>query len=252
MFGIRYLLVVVFFVVLGLPTMADIIWPAENAWIPVLKEYGYYADDEGDATPGSVDLIGTTNTYSAGYWDIVENGYTTTGSDAFMMRMRVGGGSAPYVWMALMDTDGNTNDVEWAMQLVQSGGTDNVRLVQAIVGGPTIGEVQLSGTAAWSGNLAEFSQWTAIPSTTHYHVDFAVPWDAFSASTGLTNLNDIRVVLGTSTTHSGFNNGDAPLGVAFSEQVSSVLSENIPEPAAVTLIIGVGFGMLVVRRLLSR
>lgn len=256
MYSIKHLLVTVFLVGLGLPTMADIIWPADGAWNPVYKGSDYYYDAAGDVTGGGnpqLDLIGTTNTYSAGYWAVVNGGYTGTGSDAFIMRMRLGGdgSSSPNAWIALLDTDGDTSDVEWALEVVQSGGTDNVRLVQAIVGGPTIGEVTLTNSPVWSGNIPEFSRWTAIPSTTptQYHLDFAVPMDAFLASTGLADLHDTRVVLGTSTTHTGFNNGDFPLGALFSEQVSNVLSENVPEPAVVTLIIGAGFGMLVSRRL---
>lgn len=253
---IRYLLCVGFVLVLGLPSMATIIWPADNAWNPVYKGSDYYNDPAGDVPPGNpqLDLIGTSNTYSAASWAIVQDGWDVGPQDALMMRMRVGadGSSSPNAWMALLDTDGNTNDVEWALQLVMSGGNDDVRLVEATTGGPTIGEVVLSGTPAWSGDIAEFSRWTAIPSTTQYHADFAIPWNSFEGVTGLTDLSDVRVILATSTTHTGFNNGDAPLGAGFSEQVSNLLSEDIPEPAAATLIIGMGSGMLFFRRRFSR
>ncbi|RKX36523.1 MAG: hypothetical protein DRP64_18525, partial [Verrucomicrobia bacterium] len=62
---------------------------------------------------------------------------------------------------------------------------------------------------------------------------------------------DIRTVLSTSTSHANINK-DAPLGMDLSDQISNVLSDNIPEPVAVILLMGVGGGMLVVRRIFKQ
>jgi len=235
-----------------LPTRADIIWPSENDWRALRIGTGYYYDTEGDTNPSPIDLIGTTDTYSAGYWAYAINGYVNGPSleDAFMLRMRVGGPSGNYVWQALLDTDGDATNVEWILELVQSGSGSGVALVQTAVGGSTIGAIDIgSNPRAWSGSLAEFSRWSAISDSTHYHVDFSIPWSDFSLITGITDPGQMRIVLSTSTTHANVINGDSPLGGSLGEQVSNILSENIPEPAVASLLIGAGTGIIICRRI---
>ena len=57
----------------------------------------------------------------------------------------------------------------------------------------------------------------------------------------------------TSTTHSNMNKG-APLGTDGSDSrlVSDALSETIPEPAVVSLLLGAGGGMLFYRRIFMK
>lgn len=235
-------------------TAADIIWPSDGDWTALRLGTNYYYDAEGDINPGQVDLIGTTDTYSAGYWGFVENGYVNGPSldDAFMFRMRVGGESGNYVWQTHLDTDGDATNVEWIFQLVQSGSNDGVNLIKTAVGGATLNDVDIgSNTVAWLGDLSLYSRWTAVDSSTHFHVDFAVPWTEFRSITGVSDLEQIRVVLSTSTTHANVINGDAPLGINLSEQISNVLSDNIPEPAVATLLFGAGFGIVAYRRIFN-
>ena len=65
---------------------ADIIWPSDNTWNALMQGNNFYYDAIGDSNPGAIDLVGTTNTYSAGYWALVEDGYDDGGStsDAIM------------------------------------------------------------------------------------------------------------------------------------------------------------------------
>lgn len=246
------------FVVHG--SRADIIWPSESAWNAMMRGTGFYYDPAGDKNPGAIDLIGTTDTYSAGYWALIEDGHVSGGvtNDAFMFRLRVGGQSGNYVWQAHLDTDGDASNVEWILQLVQSGkpSGQGVGLIQTAVGGPTLSDVDIgSNPFAWKMNASLYSRWTAVPDSTDYHVDIAVPWNTFTSITGVTESDEIRAVLSTSTSHSGIG-GDAPLGASLTDQISNVLSDdfhvlsdNIPEPAVASLLLGSGFGFLVFRRI---
>jgi hypothetical protein len=232
---------------------AEIIWPADEAWTALRRGSDFYDDVEGDKDPASIDLIGTKTTYSAGFWAYVDGGYSNALSlaAAFMVRMRMGGESGNYVWQALLDTDGDASSVEWIFQLVQSGSGDGVILVKTAVGGPTLNDVNIgSNTAVWTGDIPTFSRWTPISGSTHYHVDIAVPWTTFESITGVSDLNDIRMVLSSSTTHAGINK-DAPLGASLSDQVSNVLSDNIPEPAVASLLIGAGACVIFWRRIFT-
>ena len=233
---------------------ADIIWPADGDWIALRLGTNYYYDAVGDQSPAAVDLIGTKDSFSAGYWAYAMNGYDNGLSleDAFMVRMRVGGQSGNFVWQANLDTDGNTSNLEWIFQLVQSGSSDRVILVKTAVGGPTLNDVDIgSNTATWSGAVGQFSRWSPISGSSDYHVDIAVPWNTFTAITGVSEPNQIRVVLSTTTTHAGINK-DAPLGVSLTEQISNVLSDNIPEPTVASLLLGTGFGIVAYRRIFNR
>jgi hypothetical protein len=237
---------------------ADVVWPSDGEWTALQQGTDLYYDAIGDKNPGSIDLVGTTDTYSAGYSALIENGHVDGGitNDAFMFRLRLGGNgdSGKFVWQAHMDTDGDASNVEWILQLVQSGppSGQGVEFIQTSVGGTTLGDVDTgSNTSAWLGDINLYSRWTAVSNSTDYHVDIAVPWTTFTSSTGVTELEQIRTVLSTSTAHTGIN-GDAPLGASLTDQISNVLSDNIPEPAVASLLLGSGFGFLAFRRIFNR
>jgi hypothetical protein len=186
----------------------------------------------------------------------VENGDTVTEDDIFMFRMRVGGESGRYVWQAHLETDGNANDVEYILQLVQSGNPSDqgVELVKTSVGGPTLDdtEVEKKATAERLGDPSLYSRWTPVAgSATDYFVDIAIPWQILANKTGVAKLEDIRAVLATSSTHSGINK-DAPIGADLSLQISNALSDSIPEPAVVTLLLGAGGGLIFFQRIFKR
>jgi hypothetical protein len=240
---------------------ADVIWPADAEWNALMQGTGFYYDAAGDTTPAAIDLVGTTNTYSAGYWALVEDGHVSGGvtNDAFMYRLRVAndGGSPikPYVWQVSLDTDGDASNVEWILELIQSGPPNNrgVELIQTTVGGPTLEDVDTTGnSAAWQGDLSLYSRWESIAASSDYHVDIAVPWDTFKSVTGVTELEQLRAVLSTSVNQQNISGGDAPLGAALTDQISDVLSDTIPEPAVASLLLGSGFGFLVYRRMFNR
>ena len=153
-----------------------------------------------------------------------------------------------------LDTNGDASNVEWILQLVQSGppSGQGVELIQTATGGPTLGDIDIgSNTSAWLGDESVYSLWTAIPASSDYHVDIAVPWDTFTSVTGVTELDQLRAVLSTSPAHQSIG-GDTPLGADLTEQVSNVISDTIPEPAVASLLLGSGFGFLVFRRIFNR
>ena len=235
--------------------MADINWSiVDSEWVAVKTGTNYYNDVLGDQSPASTDLIGTADSYSAGYWAFVENGDVAAegSADAFMFRMRVGGNGGNYVWQAHLNTDANTNDVEFIFEVVQSGNPadQSVQLIATESGGPTLGDITVANKAApaWEGGLGAYSRWTQVDGSTDYHVDFAIPWTTLTNKTGVTRLEDIQAVLSTSSTHAGINK-DAPLGGDLSLQISSALSSNIPEPNSVALFVAMGGGILFTRRL---
>jgi hypothetical protein len=236
--------------------IADIAWPADEDWTALTKGTDLYHDAAGEINPAEVDLVGTVDSYSAGSWAFVENGDILGGTtnDAFMFRMRLrgNGDGKKFVWQAHLDTDGDSSNVEWIFQLVQSGNNDGVELIQTAVGGPTLGDVSTVANTSWLGELALYSRWSPIAGSTDFNVDFAIPWSEFSSITGATEIEQIRTVLSTSTTHANVINGDAPLGVTLSEQVSEVLSDSIPEPAVASLLLGAGGGIIFFRRFIKR
>ncbi|HSR87323.1 MAG TPA: hypothetical protein VLL07_00085, partial [Pontiella sp.] len=224
---------------------ADVIWPAEAEWNALMQGDNFYYDAVGDTTPAAIDLVGTTDTYSAGYWALVEKGHVSGGvtNDAFMFRLRVGndGGSPlkPYVWQVSLDTDGDASSIEWILELIQSGPPNKrgVELIQTSVSGPTLSDIDTAGnTAAWQGDLSLYSRWNSIAGSSDYHVDIAVPWDTFTSITDVTELGQLRAVLSTSVNQQNISGGDAPLGADLSEQISNVISDTIPEPTVVSLL----------------
>jgi hypothetical protein len=237
-------------------TMGDIVWPADEDWTALTQGSDLYHDVSGEINPAAVDLVGSASSYSAGLWALVEEGDTTGGitNDLFVLRMRLRGNGAgkKFVWQAHLDTDGNSSDVEWVLQLVQSGSNNGVELRQTAIGGPTLKDVSAAPNSSWLGDLNLYSRWTAIEGSTDFHVDFAIPWSEFATITGATNITQLRAVLSTSTTHANVINGDSPLGGTLDEQVSNVLSDTIPEPAVATLLLSAGGGILAFRRLFKR
>ena len=71
-----------------LAAQADAVWPADEDWTALKVGSGLYNDISSEINPAAVDLVGTANSYSAGYWALVENGDITGGvtNDAFMFR----------------------------------------------------------------------------------------------------------------------------------------------------------------------
>ncbi len=236
---------------------ADIIWPSDIDWHALTRGTDFYHDPAGDESPAARDLTGTTDTFSMGYWALIDDGHVDGGvtNDAFTFRLRLAdnGESGKFIWQVSLDIDGDASDVEWMLQLVQTGKSKNhgVELIQIADGGPNLDDVDIgSNKAAWLGNTSLYSRWTSIPDSTDYYVDIAVPWTTFTSITGVTELEQIRAVLSTSTKRKKINK-DAPLGALLTDPISTVLSDNIPEPAVATLLLGSGFGFLVFRRIFN-
>jgi len=241
--------------ILAVNATGSIIWPDDAEWVALRLGNDLYFDARNDKTPSSIDLVGTGDTYAAGFWTRINDGYVNGSvmddALAFRVRLAASGQNKNYTWQVLLETDGDASDIEWMLQLAQSGkpSAHGVELIQTATGGPTMNDIDIgSNSYAWLGDLNLYSRWSAISDSTDYYVDIAVPWTTFTAITGVTELEQLRAVLSTSTTHAGLK-GDAPLGTLLTDQISNVLSDNIPEPAVVSLLLSSGIGFLAFRRL---
>ena len=189
---IPFLKVILGFAGMASYVAADIIWPEDIEWNPLMQGTNFYWDTLGDESPRAADLVGTLDTFPAGSWALIENGYVDGGvtDDAFMFRLRLdgNGNKRKFSWQVSLDTDGDTSNVEWMLQLVQSGKRKGkgVELIQTAVGGPNLNDVDTGDNEiAWLGDKSLYSRWTAIPDSRDYYVDIAIPWSTFTSITGV-------------------------------------------------------------------
>lgn len=214
----------------------------------------------------------THYTNSSGYYyyasDSMANSSGDIVDDSLMFRMRVGGYKAnpQTVWQFLIDTDGDSSNVEWIMQLDLSG-ANSVYLAKKATGGPTLSDIAVASNVWSAAETDTFVSWQnladdklpANPANTDYNknkggdvfLDFAMPWSAFTNATGASNPGSVRVVLTTSATHSGVNK-DAPLGGDLASNISDLLSDSIPEPTVAILIVTFGSSLFLGRRLFGK
>jgi hypothetical protein len=221
-------------VVVAAPANGGLIhWPvADGLWHPLMVGGAVYTDDAGDVSPKCVDVVGTAAA-PAGLWFLYDGGTSDQADDELMFRLRLSQGATNghdypgnlghYVWQVIFDVDGD-DLIDWSLQ-VDNSGDNEVELLQAIVGGPTFGDVVLSSTQTWSGSLTDHSR-LVDPTGDGQHVgsgtddaflDFGIGWADFSAATGLEQDDMFSVGLATSTSHSTNNKDnppDLPTGLA--------------------------------------
>ena len=233
---------------LSLRAFAAITWPADGVWEPLTKGGSNYWDTTGDEAIDTVDLVGSTPTYPTAYWAHTDGGTLwDTCDDQLLFRMRVDespGAGDNYVWTALIDTDGDSSDVEWALQL-DAADDDQVELVATTTGGSTVADVALAAGTTWTGAEAGFSRAVAVgdgstfDSDADAFVDFGIPWDAFAAATGVSRQTSLSFATVTSNADQQVNR-DVPLGLGFASPVSSVFGAAvvpIPEPSTALLLL---------------
>jgi hypothetical protein len=121
-----------------------------------------------------------------------------------------------------------------------------------------LGSITTATTNHWEGTTTGYSQITLAGTDLDgkkddAFIDIGVPWQEFSRLTGATAFDHLRVAVTTSTTHTGVNK-DAPLGTDGPAlvMVSDTLSDTIPEPAVVSLLLGAGGGLIFYRRVFKR
>lgn len=244
--------------ILPVVSSADIIWDGLTNWVSITIGGSVY-NDPADQNPGSVDLIGNS-TKAAGFWQFSEG--LTPAEDIFAFRLRVSAlpNNPQNVWQILFETDGDETNVEWILQLNYSGKDDGVFLTKTATGGdgPSLGAITTVSTNHWEGTTAGYSQMTLAGTDLDGQkddafIDLGVPWQEFSQLTGAAAVDQLRVAVTTSTTHTGVNK-DAPLGTDGPALVlvSDTLSDTIPEPAVVSLLLGAGGGMIFYRRIFRR
>jgi hypothetical protein len=233
---------------------AAVVWPSnDNSWnaFQTGSPAADYYDPNGPA-PNAVDIIGLSSggtSYPAAYW------YDDTANDNIYFRIRLNGdpttqqGFGNYSWQIVLDTNLD-NSVDWALQLVSSGGgTPNLGIYAATVGGPTWGQVTLSSTPSWyTTSLSTDVRATDIGANidpadnkNDWFLDLAVPFMALYAVTGLQPGGAFRAAVTTSTTHTAVNK-DLPGSLGTSSSVSGGWSNDLttslnhsPEPGTLAL-----------------
>lgn len=251
----RAILAAVLSYAVATPVAAHLVWPTESEWSALTTGGGFYWDERRDQAPAWIDLVGDAQNFSAGFWAYVVDGHDDGGglfSDAllFRMRLRGSGDGKNTAWQVFIETDGNPNTVEWVLEAVGSGNPKQVQLIATLTGGPRFRDVDTGkNQPSWARPISDYSRWTAVgDGTGDYFLDFGIPWPAFEAHTGVTSYEQLRVVLSTSTTHSGINK-DSPLGTSLNDSISDALSDAIPEPATIGLLLAALFTTLGMRRI---
>jgi hypothetical protein len=236
-------------------------WPSsDSSWTAFQSGSSPLTDPTNDVNPESIDVVGSSS-YPAGYWyeDI-----SSWSDDYVMFRMRTSadGTSGNYAWQVMLDLD-TDSDIDWVLQLNQSGSTTGVFLSQATTGGTQFKDVVLAGTPAWNGAISTYSRWVSTGANnfgngTDYFLDLAVPWATLMYTTGIMPGGAFRIGLSTSTTHQGINK-DFPINLSSTSNVSggwtdtmNFSSQHNPEPGTL-LLTGFGIaGTFLARRRLAR
>lgn len=250
----KFTAVVLTALTLPIASNANIIWDGLTNWVSITVGGSIY-NDPTDQNPGSVDLIGDS-IESTGFWQLSEG--LTPAEDLLTFRLRVSSmpNNPQNVWQVLLDTDGDGTNIEWILQLNYSGKDKGVYLTQTATGGngPTLGAITTESTNHWEGTTSGYSQMTLAGTDIDGQkddafIDLGMEWQDFALHTGVTSVDQLRVAVTTSTTHTSVNK-DAPLGTDGPDLVlvSNALSETIPEPASVSLMLAVSGGILVYRR----
>ena len=251
---------------------ASITWPDDSEWKALKDGSGEYSDVQGDsAAPGnsnqSLDLVGD-DTHSAGYILYVEGSSDTN----LFLRMRVdaapNGKNKDVAWYFLFDTDSSAG-VDYIVTLQgtmkkSSFDSGNLTIQEVTTGGTNSATIRSSvvwsTTAIQDDNMRFETADTSINGSEDYFVDMAIPWEAFSMQTGVLSTNEgIAIALATDDEYTaggidaGLAEGDiGAVGAVGSggTDLASALSEAIPEPAMVSLILVFGGMLMAVHRFL--
>lgn len=254
----KTVMVAVAILAIPLGSSADIVWNGLTNWVSITIG-GITYNDPTDQSPGSVDLVGNS-TEAAGFWQFSEGATPAEDILAFRLRVSAMPNNPQNVWQILVETDGDTSNVEWILQLNYSGKDNGVFLTKTLLSGngPSLGDIATESTNHWEGTTSGFSQMTLAGTDLDGHkedafIDLGVPWQEFSLLTGASSAGDLRVAVTTSTTHTGVNK-DAPLGTDGPDLVlvSDTLSDSIPEPAVASLLLGTGGALIFCRRVFKR
>ena len=181
--------------------LADTInWPAYADWHPLISEGTYISDpvsDTGNNGHQHLDYVGDS-TYAAGYL-LYRAAADTPGEteDQLLLRMRLNSSKNKMAgaYQVFFEINGD-NSVDWVLQLstddLDSGGT----LEFSAAGGTNLSNVAF-GSIAWTGSYLGNVNWTGTPTgdgsnfdgNPDYFLDLSMPWNVFSANTGITSTN---------------------------------------------------------------
>ena len=150
--GERALLLIVPFL-LAAPAVAAVVWPANDSdWTATTQGGSGFLEQKDNKKDKSWDIRGD-GTYSAGYY------YLDDANLNLLFRIRVNnrptdkkkGTWDSHVWQVLLDTDGDSSDIDWVLQLDQV--TDNqVELAAVTHGSPDTWANVSIGSEVWGSS----------------------------------------------------------------------------------------------------
>lgn len=206
------------------------VWPADGDWTPIVIGPSLYTDARdgpgspdvhaGAASPDEMDLVGGMDPTPAGPFP---TGLAYSDGTDLMFRLRVDGDptGAQMVWLVLLDTGGD-DEVDWVLSLVNSGPTNQVDLVPATSGGPSLpspwNPIVLGAAPAPPpvNSVSPLATWSRLVNATavdgsefggddDFFVDMAFPVDTFLELTGLSASDMFGIAFATSADHVNVN-----------------------------------------------
>ncbi|MEN7973119.1 MAG: hypothetical protein ABFR47_04720 [Verrucomicrobiota bacterium] len=250
-------------------TWADVVaWPADGDWIPLYSEGALYSDIPGDIGNNGhehLDIVGDA-TNSAAYMLYREDAPTSSGGTEnqllFRIRLDDDKNKMSGAYQIFFETDGDSS-VEWVLQLTTSD-LDSSGILEFGAASGTNRNGVTFGSVNWTGSYSEYVHWEGTPTADgsqfdgnpDYYLDIAVPWDVFSASSGISSTNDpFRILITSSQSGGQIDNGDvgnSSVASSVDLSFSDVYSDSIPEPAVAVLLVGFGSTMLAGRRIFKK
>ncbi len=257
--SVYYILVMILFGWSGLATAS-----ITDSWTAI-----YATDATGDTGNGGhpyLDIAGGTDVngldFAGGYlhYQSASSNPQLT-EDLLSFRFRLDGikNKMPGAYQIFFETTGDTS-VDWALQLT----TDDLNTSGTLEFGTASG-ADRSGVAftqvEWSGTYADYVDYSGTPTDdgsrfngdADYFLEFSMPWQQFSSSTGITSPNgNMCILMSTSQNQGSLMDGDIAGTTSSGNVAFSDVYVAIPEPAVASLVGGFGIAFLFGRRIFHK
>ncbi len=255
---------------------ADVtLWPADGEWNPLFSSNGsLYEDGRLDTANNGhlyLDIVGgfdaQGNEYAGGYLLKQDAGAANQNEAQLMIRIRLNAAksSDPGAYQIYFETTGDAS-VNWLLQLeTPQQGTPQLTFGAA---SGTNSSAVLINSPIWTGSTSGYSQYTGLATADgsqfsskangtgddDYFLDLSMPWDVFSANTGIASTNDpFRALIVSS--QSGGNAFDGDVGnTALTSNIdfADAYTDTVPEPSQLSLLAVAGGLLLFARRRFRR
>ncbi len=250
-------------------------WPTEWEWNPLYSSSGsLYEDGRLDTANNGhlyLDIIGgfdaQGNEYAGAYLVRQDAASGNQNEAQLMIRIRLNAAksSDPGAYQVYFETTGDAS-VNWLLQLeTPQQGTPQLTFGAA---SGTNSSAVLINSPLWTGSVSGYSRYTGLATADgsqfsskpngsgddDYFLDLSMPWDVFSASTGITSTNDpFRALIVSS--QSGGNAFDGDVGntaLTTNIKFADAYSDTIPEPSQFSLLAVAGGFLWFARRRFRR